>query len=97
MQGSRILSRSFNIPAPPSAKTKGTSTDSDDEEEDEDMVAMIPIADALNAASGFNNARLFSPDEQDSDDAEGYTMAAVTDIGSGSQIVSFIIEDDVSS
>jgi SET domain-containing protein 6 len=96
MQGSRILSRSFNIPVPPSAKTKGTSTNSEDEE-DEDMVAMIPIADALNAASGFNNARLFSPDEQDSDDAEGYTMAAVTDIGSGCQIVSFIIEDDVSS
>lgn len=68
VQGSRILSRSFNLPDP------------DDEDEEEEIVAMIPMADTLNAASGCNNTRLF---DEDAD----HTMMSIKPIPAGAQIV----------
>lgn len=82
MQGSRILSRSFNIPVP-AAKDDDSVSSSDME----DTVAMIPIADALNAASGCNNARLFNTD----DGASEYTMTTVGKINAGDQIVGGVL------
>jgi SET domain-containing protein 6 len=68
VQGSRILSRSFNLPDP------------DDADEEEEIVAMIPMADTFNAASGCNNARLF-------DEEADHTMMSIEPIPAGAQIV----------
>jgi hypothetical protein len=53
------------------------------------MVAMIPIADTLNAASGCNNARLYSPEEMTQTDTAkiGYTMVSIKSIAAHAQIV----------
>ncbi|ORY84655.1 hypothetical protein BCR35DRAFT_302960 [Leucosporidium creatinivorum] len=57
--GSLVLSRSFHVDA------KEEEEESDDEEEEEEEkedvadVAMVPMADLLNAKSGADNARLF--------------------------------------
>lgn len=96
-QGSRILSRSFTIPrSATTGKTEDAASDAstttNDESEDL-VVAMIPIADALNAATGMNNARLFNDDELnvtgEGGDARsaGYTMKAIELITAESQIV----------
>lgn len=71
------------------------SSDSDSSDSEALTIAMIPIADALNASSGLNNARLFSMDEINRIEQAGnrasvpsYTMSAVTSIKAGTQIVS---------
>lgn len=79
-QGSRVLSRSFTVPRARvdaayrkelEAKQEKEGEESDDEEEEEEQVAvMVPMADMLNAAYEMDNARLFSPDEEDEDDGE---------------------------
>lgn len=81
-QGSRVLSRSFTVPRArvddayrsemeEKEKARAEAEDSDDEDEDEEeqVAVMVPLADMLNAAYEMDNARLFSPDEED--EAEG--------------------------
>lgn len=80
-QGSRVLSRSFTVPRARvdaeyrkeiEGKQQGEGEESDDEEEEEEgqVAVMVPMADMLNAAYEMDNARLFSPDEDEEDDED---------------------------
>lgn len=59
--GSLVLSRSFHVEA---GEAEEESDDEDDEEEERESigdVAMVPMADLLNAQSGSDNVRLSNP------------------------------------
>ncbi|WVQ93945.1 hypothetical protein IAU59_001023 [Kwoniella sp. CBS 9459] len=98
LQGSRILSRSFTVPAsrfdPASSSARQGEDDdsdiSDDDEEEEHVAVMIPFADMLNAAFERDNAHLYG-DEEGSAKAgskweKGFTMKSTKTISKGDQI-----------
>ncbi|EJT50619.1 nucleus protein [Trichosporon asahii var. asahii CBS 2479] len=80
-QGSRVLSRSFTVPRArvdagyrkEKEEKEARSEDSDEEEEEEEeeqVAVMVPLADMLNAAYEMDNARLFSPDEEEDEEED---------------------------
>ncbi|WVF66323.1 hypothetical protein IAT40_001063 [Kwoniella sp. CBS 6097] len=78
LQGSRILSRSFTVPASrfdPSAAVNGDgdsdASDDDDDGEEKQVAVMIPFADMLNAAFERDNAHLYGDDDADEEEGEG--------------------------
>ncbi|ORY22965.1 hypothetical protein BCR39DRAFT_487517, partial [Naematelia encephala] len=97
MHGSRILSRSFTIPAILTGALDNDDDDEDDDDDDDDddeedanEVAMIPMADMLNAVTGLDNARLFSHEEATAQSVvkgKGYTMISTSAIKAGEQIL----------
>ncbi|WWC58001.1 uncharacterized protein I303_100536 [Kwoniella dejecticola CBS 10117] len=98
IQGSRILSRSFTVPAsrfnaspkPADGGDDESDFSDDEDEEGEETVVMIPFADMLNAAYQRDNANLFT-DEKTKEkggqwDKRGFTMKSTKPIGKDEQI-----------
>lgn len=57
--GSLVLSRSFHVESTEDSDEEGDSDEEEEEEESVGDVAMVPLADLLNAVSTHSNARLF--------------------------------------
>ncbi|RSH89484.1 hypothetical protein EHS25_002033 [Saitozyma podzolica] len=94
LQGSRILSRSFTIPASRAGQSQdASSVSSKDDEEEDEVAVMVPMADMLNAAYEMDNARLYANDGDEENeitdhgaDPDSYTMTTSRSISKGDQI-----------